>query len=274
MHKQPGRPRKPGDPRRKVIDENAVRFLIGISAILLPLFEILLALPHWLESISASYAEGPSPLPRNLFVAFNFAIGTFMLAYNGEERWESRLAKLGAAAAWVVALVPGRYHHGDFLIKWLPPWTHVAATLVLFGVLFGFCVIFRRRAGRKIEERKLEGKPESGPLRRRWKAYVWFGIGMTVSTVLFVVHWYLDHPPERVDAWHLLLVGETLGLVSFGLAWLTAAKFIFAAKDERTCLFRKGVDGSLDFLPSAETDGPKQQPDPRAPALPPAPAPA
>jgi hypothetical protein len=110
--------KKKGDPRRPVIDKNAVKFLIGASAILLPLIEILLACPEWLESISASYVA--TPWPRNFFVGFNFAIGTFMLAYNGEGKWESRFAKIGAVAAVIVALVPGRYQEGAFLIPWLP----------------------------------------------------------------------------------------------------------------------------------------------------------
>jgi hypothetical protein len=252
--------KKLGEPRRPVINENAVRFLIGASAILLPVIEILLALPHWLESISASYAA--TPWPRNLFVGFNFAIGTFMLAYNGQEKWESRLAKIGALAAFVVAVVPGKYQGGEFLISWLPPYTHVVATLVLFGVLVGFCAIFRRRAGRKLLRH-----PDRRPLQRRSLSYVVFGIGMMVSLFLFVAHWWLDKTDQ--DRWHLLLIGETLGLVSFGLAWLTAAKFIFATEDERTRLFavRHRPEGTeIDVLPSGETDGPKAPPPARAPA--------
>jgi hypothetical protein len=241
-------PKKLGQPRRQVIDENAVRFLIGASAILLPLIEILLALPHSLESISASYAT--TPWPRNFFVGFNFAIGTFMLTYNGQEKWESRLAKIGAVAAFVVALVPGKYQSGEFLIGWLPSNTHVVATLILFGVLIGFCRIFHRRASRKLLDH-----PDSRPLAKRMRSYVVFGLGMMVSVTLFVAHAWLD----KTDQWHLLLIGETVGLVSFGLAWLTAAKFIFASKDERTRLFaiRRREDGTeIEVLPSAEVDGP------------------
>ena len=261
MTTNPGAPRKPGEPRRKVIDENAVRFLIGFSAILLPALEIGLAC--WdgrpLESISASYAVEDPPWARNLFVAFNFAIGTFMLAYNGEEKWESRFAKIGAAAAYIVALVPGRYAEGKHLISWLPSWTHVAATLVLFAVLFAFCVIFRRRAGKKLED----PHKKSRALKRRWVAYVVYGILMMLAALLFAGHWYLEKT-HTTDVWHLLLVGETIGLVAFGLAWLTAAKFIFATQRERTCLVairKKDGHTDVDFLPSAETD-PAQQQDP------------
>jgi hypothetical protein len=253
-------PKKPGEPRRRVIDENAVRFLIGASAILLPVFEILLALPHWLESISASYAA--TPWPRNLFVGFNFAIGTFMLTYNGQEKWESRLAKIGAVAAYVVALVPGKYQRGAFLIDWLPSDTHVVATLVLFGVLIGFCWIFRRRARSKLEER-----PHSLALKLRLHSYAAFIVGMVVSVVLFVAHAWLERL-DKIDQWHLLLIGETLGLVSFGLAWLMAAKFIFADKHERTHLFairHSGKETEIDFLPSGETDCPAPPPAPPAP---------
>lgn len=242
--------RELGLPRRRVIDENAVRFLIGASAILLPVIEFLLALPHWLESVSASYAT--DPWPRNLFVGFNFAMGTFMLAYNGQGKWESRLAKIGAVAAYVVALVPGKYQNGHFLIHWLPSDTHVVATAVLFAVLIGFCSIFRERA-----IGKLATQPDSQPLQRRVLSYSVFSGCMLVSIVLFGFHLALEQP-NRPDPWHLLLIGEIVGLVSFGLAWLTAAKFIFATEKERTRLFairRRDGGTEIDFLPSAEVDG-------------------
>lgn len=244
--------KKPGEPRRPVIDQNAVRFLIGASAILLPVIEILLAFPHLLESVSASYAT--SPWPRNLFVGFNFAMGTFMLTYNGQEKWESRLAKIGAVAAYVVALVPGKYQNGEFLIHWLPSDTHVAATGVLFAVLIGFCSIFRDRAIGKLAD-----SPHSKPLLRRARSYTFFSRCMYVSLALFAVHIWFEYKDQshQGDPWHLLLAGEVLGLFAFGLAWLMAAKFIFATDDERTRLFaiRRHHGGmEIDFLPSAQVD--------------------
>jgi hypothetical protein len=167
-------PMKIPGPRRRVINENAIKFLIGASAIALPLIELGLAVfsDRSLESISASYAV--DPWPRNYLVGFLFAMGTIMLTYNGQGELESWLAKVGGVAAFVVALIPGRYADGHFLIKGLPPELHGAATGVLFVVLIGFCFVFIDRARGK-------GTPES---RRRIKLYVACGIGMLVSAGL------------------------------------------------------------------------------------------
>jgi len=235
--------KKLGDPRQRVVDENAIRFLIGASAIVLPLLELVLAFPDWLPSISASYAK--DPWPRNLFVGFNFAIGTFLLAYNGQDKWECRLAKAGALAAWVVALVPGKYEGGKYLISWLPSDTHVGATVVLFSVMAGFCAIFRRRA-----QEKADANPGSTALKARLHSYLVLGLLMLVSSILLGIEAYQNHAGID-DSWHLLPIGETLGLASFGLTWLMAAKFIFATATERTRLFtvrRRRGGTEIDFL--------------------------
>jgi type IV secretory pathway TrbF-like protein len=80
----------------------------------------------------------------------------------------------------------------------------------------------------------------------------------------------------------VLLAGEILGLLSFGVAWLTASKFIFATDKERLkpWVVRRDSAGkmtSIDILTSAEAeetrpeDGkPGQDPHPRRPTQAPA----
>ena len=70
-------------PRHRVINENAIKFLIGASAFALPAIELWLATGRSdpFESLSASYAF--NPWARDVFVGMLFAIGAFMATYNG-----------------------------------------------------------------------------------------------------------------------------------------------------------------------------------------------
>jgi len=255
-------------PRHRVINENAVKFLIGASAFALPSIEIWLATGRSdpLESLSASYAF--NPWARDVFVGMLVAIGAFMATYNGRWATESWLAKIGAVAAFVVALVPGQYAGGVYLIEGLPRQTHVVATVVLFIVLIGFCGIFLVNAWKK----RLDQRRHAAIARMC--VYVLCIVGMLVAFGLLLSAW--KAAPAKSPH---LLYGEVTGLFSFGIAWLTASKFLFATSDERLkpLAFRKRPDGtlaSIDVLTSDEMDGIKPQPAPQGQGSHPAQAPA
>ena len=253
-------------PRHRVINENAIKFLIGASAFALPAIELWLATGRSdpFESLSASYAF--NPWARDVFVGMLFAIGAFMATYNGCRPSEGWLAKIGAAAAFVVALVPGQYDGGRYLIQGLPKQVHVVATVVLFIVLIGFCVSFAVNAWRKLSD------PRRHAAMGRLVVYALCVAGMLTAFGLFLSAW--KALPAKSP---YLLWGEVIGLLSFGLAWLTSSKFLFATGHERLkpLAFRYRPDGkldSIDILTSDEMDGIKPPPASQAPR--PAQAPA
>lgn len=194
-----------GAPRRPEIDQYTIKFLIGAIAFALPWLELALT-GGSITSISASFWFDPGPWPRDVFVGCLFAIAAFMVAYNGVSEPEMWLAKVASLAALGVALFPCQC--GD-LTREIVPRVHLISAAALFAVLACFCYIFFRRARAK------------GHREAKWRAAIYSvtGVGMLVAMALF-----LDYAISKRE--QLVLWGETLGLVSFGIAWLTASRVL------------------------------------------------
>ena len=89
---------------RPEIDNQTMKLIVGLIAVSLPFLTNYFS-PTPLDSISASYwAEGD--WSRNIFVGFLFAIGAFLLSYNGYGDDQRRLSKVAAFAAVAVAMFP------------------------------------------------------------------------------------------------------------------------------------------------------------------------
>ena len=207
-----------GAPRRPEIDQYAIKFLIGVIAISLPLTEFALTSGS-ITSISASFWFEPGVWPRNIFVGFLFAISAFLLAYNGKSETEMWLGKAASLAAAGIAMFPcgcGDPNHE------IIPHVHVISAGLMFFVLACFCGIFFVRARRK------------GHLQANVRAgiYALCGIGMVASILLFIAS-------SGKDGEALVFWGETVGLVSFGISWLTASRVLPAITrpSERESLF-------------------------------------
>ncbi len=215
-----------GAPRRPEIDQYTIKFLIGAIAFSLPWIELALT-GGSITSISASFWFDAGPWPRDVFVGFLFAISAFMLAYNGLSEPEMWLAKIASLAALGVAMFPCQC--GD-LTREIIPRVHLISAASMFAVLACFCYIFYRRA-------RAKGHPEAN-----WRAAIYSvtGVGMLIAMALFL--YYAVSKREALVLW-----GETLGLVSFGIAWLTASRVIpgITPRWERQALFVRSRGDSL-----------------------------
>jgi len=191
-------------PRRPEIDEYAIKFIIGAVALTLPWIEIFLT-SGTIRSISASF-RSDGPWPRNVFVGFLFAICALLLAYNGQTSTEMILAKCAAAAAIGIAMFPCGCADSS---REILPHVHEISAAVMFAILAAFCYIFMQRA--KVKPHR----------QAHWRAtiYLLCGIGMLVSIGLFAGYAF-----TKRDV--LILWGETVGLVSFGVSWLTASRVL------------------------------------------------
>jgi hypothetical protein len=194
-----------GAPRRREIDEHAIKFLIGAMAMLLPVFEFGLTSGS-ITSISASFWFEAGVWPRNVFVGFLFAISAFLLAYNGRSEIEMWLGKSASLAAAGIAMFPCAC--GDPSREIIPR-VHVVSAGLMFLVLTCFCYIFIKRAREK-------GHREANV---RAIIYALCGIGMILSILLFIAAAF--GYGEALVFW-----GETVGLVSFGISWLTASRVL------------------------------------------------
>jgi hypothetical protein len=207
---------------RPEIDQYTIKFLIGFVALWLPGVELLLAHGD-LSSISESYWYADSHWTRNLFVGALFAIAALLAGYNGTSTKQLWFGKVAAVAAVLISIFPcycGNSAHE--IVRGV----HGAAAGVLFAVLAWFCWDFIDRAKTKLnDDRRTAAK------RRIW-IYRACGVGMVVAIALFVAHFFSKD--ERLVFW-----GETFGLVSFGISWLTASHKlpVITAPSEKEPLF-------------------------------------
>ena len=223
-----------GPPRRPEIDNYTIKFLIGAIALSLPTIEFALT-GGSITSISASFWFEPGVWPRSVLVGFLFAIAAFLLAYNGRSETEMWLAKAASLAAAGIALFPCGC--GDPKREIIPH-VHVLSAGVMFAVLAAFCWIFLSRAWAK-------GHPQA---KARATIYALCGIGMLGAIALLITS-------SNRDSEALVFWGETLGLVSFGISWLTASRVIpvITRPSEREKLFVDSkVRGSATAVPRSQ----------------------
>jgi hypothetical protein len=191
-------------PRAKVIDYQTLRKAIGgIIILLVPVVYIgnwLIFIrhpghcfynPQWIPgSLSGFYYTHM----RNLFVGSMCAVGVFLIAYYGHDRWDDRLTNVAGLAAICIALFPTMppYHStspsgpNQFFTSanqcgpstpityHLSPHqsairdVHVVSLLVLFLMVFLMVLVqFTRTTASKAEQQQ---PPMRGSLRAWWKA--------------------------------------------------------------------------------------------------------
>ena len=204
-------------PKREEIDHRTLKLIVGLIALSLASLASYFAEVR-LESISASYYE--KDWSRTIFTGFLFAIAAFFLAYNGFFTREAVLSKAGALAALGVAMFPCKCGSHDEVL----PYVHALSAALLFVILACFCYIFRQRAVNK-------GHPQA-----RTRAVVYSVCGVVIVGVIVVLG--LDGlTGERLARLYprATFFGEALGLVAFGISWLTASRILpgLARSDER-----------------------------------------
>jgi hypothetical protein len=204
-------------PRRQEIDHRTIKLIVGVIAISLPFLTSAFA-GSALTSISASYYEGG--WSQSIFVGFLFAISAFLLAYNGLTPTEMVLSKVAAGAALGVTL----FHCECGSHPALVPYVHGASAAVMFLILTFFCRAFYKRALQK-------GYPEA-----KVRAAIYVACGTAI--VLAIIALAFDHfsggaLSGRIP--RLVFSGESVGLIAFGISWLTASRTlpVLTREDER-----------------------------------------
>jgi hypothetical protein len=195
-------------PKRVEVDHHTIKLVVGVIAIsLATLTSYFSDTP--IQSISASYHE--NGWPRDIFVGFLFAISAFLLAYHGRSSVELMLGKIAAIAAMGVAMFPCKcVDHVEII-----PHVHGVSAAVLFVILAIFCYLFYLRA-------KIKGYTQA---KLRATVYVICGLVIVASILIIAVDHFLTGAISSKIS-RLTFIGEAAGLVSFGIAWLTASRML------------------------------------------------
>ncbi len=208
-------------PKQREINDHTSKLIVGLIALSLATVTNILS-GGGLESISASYYEGE--WPRNIFVGFLFAIAAFLLSYNGITKHQMILSKVASFAALGVALFPCvcKIHQVPL------PYIHGTSAAVMFIILAIFCRIFYQRAMSK-------GHTEA---RIRAAIYALCGSAIVASILILAFDEFSGGSiSDKIP--RLTFIFENVGLISFGIAWLTASRYIMfiTRADERYSLF-------------------------------------
>ena len=234
-----------------------LRLVVGAVALLLPALTSLIASTP-LSSISGSYHTEA----RDVFVGALFVVGALLLAYNGRpnppiERAETFIVKVirrvlntdaiseervvsstGALAAFCAALYPTTCDNCESDLRSV---IHYIAAILLFFTIAYFCLfVFRTRAKSKAKE-KIQGEAKPGTKQElRARVYLFSGWGI-IACMLGAGIAQLTIPAELRSAWAITYWAETVSLILFGFAWLTASRIIpwFVDQDEQLLLWQR-----------------------------------
>ena len=209
---------------KKEIDHHVLRLIVGLIALLLPLFVILLTTGNPLGSISAAYHDDGAA--RDVFVGSLFAMAAFLFAYNGDHARQSTLSKLAAVSTVCVALFPTT---GVSAPETLATWVgvvHYAAAAALYGVLAYFCWSFSCTAQCK----KMQFR-EAGIRSVIYRVCM---VAMIIAILSLLVYWLFRGFFDLYFPRYVFFF-EWLGLLAFGIAWLVASRIIpvITHSDER-----------------------------------------
>lgn len=259
------------DGQGYIIDQQFIAFLVGLTAIGLPFVMFFSANIGvcFFDSISHFYY---APFFGSVFVASLAFIGTFLLAYRGENKSESQLASIAGICAFGVAMLPTSgpgcespsfparifaklsektveggesvlYPDQDpdrffELFKFVGILHYASAVLLLsFLAYFSFVVFTRVIPGVHASE---DGTLTAAKTIRN-KIYITSGVLIVVSILALGAYalssWISG---ERWNWWNdfnLTFWFEALALVSFGVSWMVKSriygKFLLDERDKR-----------------------------------------
>lgn len=200
----------------EVFDYRALRLMIGIIALILPVL-VCLRSSTPLSSISASYYTES----RDYFVGLLFFVAAFLFAYNGHTTTEMWVSSIACFAAIVVATFPTAC---DSCASNPTGVIHYFGAATLFSILAYFCLFAFR----------VNTKGQTGKKKRRDTVYVICG-WIIVACLLGALVTKLTMPDQMMVTTRVTLYIEWVALWAFGFAWLVAGKTFswFADEDEK-----------------------------------------
>lgn len=245
----------PGYPQPYRLDQQFLAFWVGAVAFGLPLVMLLatqLNFPQsracFRASISHFYYE---PFFGDLFVGALFFIGTFLLAYRGQTRLETRLASWAGVFAFGVAIFPttgpgcGAPHMaaralaeleqnaGGFslapgaaghLFQLFPSVNvlHFVSAGALFGFLAFYCFfVFTRPSAQTLAP---DGR-STRVKKARNSIYYTTGTVILLAMAAMALHRLTGLGGTAWNAARLTFYCEAAALFAFGLAWMVKGRF-------------------------------------------------
>lgn len=254
-----------------VFDYRALRLVVGSIALSFSFVVALLA-----KKITASISSSYHTDARDVFVGFLFVLGILLIAYKGHsheitesnqgkfwkairEFWaryqEDLVSTVGGAAAIAAAIFPTVCDDLVECTRDLKSDIHTVAAIILFSVVVYYCLVaFLHSAFSKSEQGKnaeynflsiakyalQKDKTKADKKKKlRIRIYLFCGLGIA-AVMLGLITAQLTMIEGSSLPSHLTFVAETVALLLFGIAWITASQREFLLdEDEKAQLKRK-----------------------------------
>lgn len=153
---------------------------------------------------------------RNGFVGDLIAIGVFLLAYRGYDRWDVTATNAAGFFAIVVALLPTSPPDPSTKALWIGR-VHLTSAALLFLTLAAISIWLFRKAS--------PGQTVTVAKSRRNAVYLWSGIVILASVAaILLLRWILGD--ATMARHHIVFWFEALALLAFGFSWLTKGQAI------------------------------------------------
>ena len=199
-----------------------LRLYLGILGIALPFILIFGNRLDIQPSISHYYYTRMSVI----FTGILFAFGLFLLSYSGYKKEKNELSdnwltNLAGIMAILTAIIPTASYDRDYIAPFCSN-SNICGTLhlvfaTIFFIIMGWMAIFRFT---KTDPNLKKSKKEIDLKRKRNKIYIISGIVVWSILVLLAIDMILDLNLTGFD----VLIGETIALTFFGIAWLVKSK--------------------------------------------------
>jgi hypothetical protein len=223
-----GRRRTSGNQDHKTV--RLLRLGVGLIGALLP---VALIAGNWIAGdkviVPASMSGSYYTSTRNLFVGSLCALAVFLIGYRHTER-QDRCTSFAGICAVLVALCPTAPTRPQTEPAWVNYLHHTAAGALIF-TLGLFCWVVFADYARPGQER-----PESIAARiRAWLTSAWYSLRHGTRDSLNLICGFLVFasgalalytglwPTSWSTGWSSLYLFEAVAVVSFGVAWITAA---------------------------------------------------
>jgi hypothetical protein len=178
----------------------------------------------WLASLLLSHDAGLRPSVsdyyytdvRNGFVGDLIAIGVFLLAYRGYDKWDVTATNAAGLFAIVVALFPTAPPDPSTKALWVGR-VHLTSAALLFVTLAVISIwLFRKTA---------PGETPTVAKAHRNTVYLWSGVVILASiAAILVLRWILGD--DTMARHHVVFWFEAIALLAFGFSWLTKGQAI------------------------------------------------
>ena len=153
---------------------------------------------------------------RNGFVGDLIAIGVFLLAYRGYDKWDVTATNAAGLFAIVVALFPTSPVNPTHKALWIGRIHLTSAALLFLTLAFISIWLFRKTTpGESITVAK----------SKRNAVYLWSGIVILASVAaILILRWLLGD--DTMARHHIVFWFEAIALLAFGFSWLTKGQAI------------------------------------------------